>query len=63
MIKKELYEEIILILDKDELANLFDLEPGFTAQNIEEVDGQFRFILSRRTDLSEKLEDKRKRFL
>ncbi len=63
MIKKELYEEIILILDKDELANLFDLEPGFTAQNIEEVDGQFRFILSRRIDLSEKLEDKRKRFL
>jgi hypothetical protein len=54
MIKKELYEEIIIHIDKGELARMLDLEPGYTVQNIDEVGEEFRFILSRRTNLSEK---------
>jgi hypothetical protein len=54
MIKKALYEELIIHVDKEELARLLDLDPGFEVQNIEEVGKEFRFILSRKTDLSEK---------
>jgi hypothetical protein len=54
MIKKALYEELIIHIDKDELARLLDLDPGFDVQNIEEVGKEFRFILSRKTDLSER---------
>ena len=54
MIKKALYEELIIHIDKDEMARLLDLEPGFAVQNIEEEGEAFRLILSRKTDLSEK---------
>jgi hypothetical protein len=53
MIKKELYEELIIHVDKDELARLLDIEPGFEVQNIEKQGKDFRLILSRKTDLSE----------
>ena len=62
MLKKALYEELIIHVDKEELARLLDLEPGFAVQNIEEAGEEFRFILSRKTDLNEKSsrrEDKR----
>jgi hypothetical protein len=55
MIKKELYEELIIHVDKEELARLLEIEPGFTVQQIEEQDEAFRLILSRTTDLSEKI--------
>ena len=54
MIKKALYEELIIHVDKEELARLLDLEPGFEVQNIEEAGKEFRLIFSRKTDLSEK---------
>ena len=54
MIKKELYEELIIHIDKEELARLLDLEPGFAVQQIEEEGEAFRLIFSRKTDLSEK---------
>ena len=55
MIKKALFEELIIHVDKEELAQLFDIEPGYEVQNIEEQGKEFRFILSRRTDLGEKI--------
>jgi hypothetical protein len=54
MLKKALYEELIIHVDKEELARLLDLDPGFEVQNIEEDGKQFRLIFSRKTDLSEK---------
>jgi hypothetical protein len=62
MMKKALFEELIIHIDKEELARLLDLEPGFEVQNIEEQDKEFRLILSRKTDLSENIprrEDRR----
>jgi hypothetical protein len=53
MIKKALFEELIIHVDKEELARLLDIEPGFEVQNIEEQGKEFRFILSRKTDLNE----------
>jgi hypothetical protein len=62
-IRKALFEELILHVDKDEMARLLDLEPGFTVQQIEEEGEAFRLILSRTTDLTEqhpRREDRRK---
>jgi hypothetical protein len=53
MIKKALFEELIIHVDKEELARLLDIEPGFEVQIIEEQGKEFRFILSRKTDLNE----------
>lgn len=53
MIKKALFEELIIHVDKEELARLLDIEPGFEVQNIEEQGKEFRLILSRRTVLNE----------
>ena len=53
MIKKALFEELIIHIDKEELARLLDIETGFEVQNIEEQGKEFRLILSRRTDLNE----------
>jgi hypothetical protein len=52
MIKKALYEELIIQVDREELARLLDIDPGFEVQNIEQDDKEFQFILSRKTDLS-----------
>jgi hypothetical protein len=50
---------------KEELARLLDIDPGFAVQNIEQDGKAFRLILSRNTDLSEKLpsREERRRFL
>jgi hypothetical protein len=42
MIKKALFEELIIHVDKEELARLLDIEPGFEVQNIEEQGKEFR---------------------
>jgi hypothetical protein len=52
MIRKALYEELIIQVDREELARLLDIDPGFEVQNIEQDDKEFQFILSRKTDLS-----------
>jgi hypothetical protein len=62
MMKKALFEELIIHVDKEELARLLDIEPGFAVQNIEEQGKEFRLILSRKTDLNEQMprrEDRR----
>jgi hypothetical protein len=65
MIKKALFEELIIHVDKEELARLLDIEPGFAVQNIEEDGEAFRLILSRKTDLNEKIprREERRSFL
>jgi len=63
MIKKALFEELIIHVDKEELARFLDLEPGFEVQQIEEEGQAFRLIFSRTTDLSPPLhrqEERRK---
>jgi hypothetical protein len=65
MIKKALYEELTIHVDREELARLLGIDPGFQVQNIEENGKGFRLILSRKTDLSETVltQEERKRFL
>ncbi len=53
VMKKVLYEEVIIHVDKKEMARLLDLEDGFAVQQIEEEGEAFRLIFSRRIDLSE----------
>jgi hypothetical protein len=65
MMKKALFEELIIHVDKEELARLLDIESGFEVQNIEEQGKEFRLILSRKTDLNEKIprREERRSFL
>ncbi len=65
MIKNALFEELTIHIDRDELARLLDIEPGFEVQNIEEQGKEFRLILSRKTDLNEKIprREERRSFL
>jgi hypothetical protein len=53
MIKKSLYEELCIHIDKEELAQLLGADPGFSVQNVEEEKGEIRFTLSRKTTLGE----------
>ena len=65
MIKKALYEELHVHIDKKELARLLGADPGFEVQHIEEEGKDVRFILGRKTDLHETVpaQEERKRFL
>jgi hypothetical protein len=65
MIKKALYEELTIHIDKEELGRLLGADPGFEVQNIEAEGKEYRFILSRKTDLNETapVQEEKKRFL
>jgi hypothetical protein len=65
MMKRALFEELIIHVDKEEMARLLDLEEGFAVQQIEEDGTAFRLIFSRKTDISEKnsRREERRRFL
>jgi hypothetical protein len=65
MIKKALYEELTIHIDKEELGRLLGADPSFEVQNIEEEGKEYRFILSRKTDLNETVpkQEERRRFL
>jgi len=53
MIKKSLYEELCIHIDKEELAQLLGADPGFSVENVEEEKGQVRFMLTRKTTLDD----------
>lgn len=65
MIKKALYEELTIYIDKEELGRLLGAHPSFEVQNIEEEGKEYRFILSRKTDLNDTVpkQEERRRFL
>jgi hypothetical protein len=65
MIKKELYEELIIHVDKSEMARLLNIDEDFVVQQIEEDGETFRLIFGRTTKLSEKnpRRDERRSFL
>jgi hypothetical protein len=51
MIKRSLFEELCIHIDKEELAQLLGAEPGFSVQHVEEEKGGYRILLSRETAL------------
>ena len=53
MIKRSLFEELCIHIDKEELAQLLGADRGFSVQHVEEEKGGFRFLLSRETTLGE----------
>jgi hypothetical protein len=65
MIKKALYEELIIHVDKTEMARLLNIDEDFIVQQIEEDGEAFRLIFGRTTELSEKnsRRDERRSFL
>jgi hypothetical protein len=54
MIKRSLYEELYIYIDKEELAQLFGADRGFSVQHVEEDKTGFRFMLSPETTLGER---------
>jgi hypothetical protein len=65
LMRKALFEELMTHIDREALARLLDLEPGYELQNIEADGQEFRFTFSRKTDLGEKIpsREERRRFL
>lgn len=53
MIRKSLFEELCIYIDKEELAQLLGADSGFSVQNVEEEKGGYRILLSRETRLEE----------
>ena len=65
MIKKALYDELTIHVDKTEMARLLNIDEDFVVQQIEEEGEAFRLIFGRKTELSEKnpRRDERRSFL
>jgi hypothetical protein len=60
MIKKTLYEELTIHIDKEELAQLLGADPSFSVQSAEEEKEEFRFMLVRKTILDETISNPQK---
>jgi hypothetical protein len=56
MIKQLLYERVIILVNRDELANMLRADPGFKIEKIEDQQSEIRFTLGRTTDLKEEIE-------
>ena len=53
MIKKSRYEQIIILVGRDELAQMIGGEEGFEIETLEDKQSEIRFTLSRKTDFDE----------
>jgi hypothetical protein len=51
MILKSAYQQLLLIVDRDELAKMLLPEPGFEIEKIEDKQGEVHFIFGRKTDI------------
>jgi hypothetical protein len=55
MIKQSLYEQIVIVVGRDELAKMLRAEQGFEMEKIEDKQDEIRFTLGRKTDLDEEI--------
>ena len=55
MIKQSLYEQIVILVGREELARMLRAEQGFEIEKIEDQQSEIRFTLGRKTDLDEEI--------
>jgi hypothetical protein len=55
MIKQSLYEQIIIVVGREELAQMLRAEQGFEIEKIEDKQDEIRFTLGRTTELDEEI--------
>ena len=55
MIKQSLYEQVVIIVGREELAQMLRAEQGFEIEKIEDQQSEIRFTLGRKTDLDEEI--------
>jgi hypothetical protein len=55
MTKKLLYERVVILVGREELAQMLRAEPGFEIEKIEDEQSEIRFTLGRKTDLDEEI--------
>jgi hypothetical protein len=55
MIKQSLYEQIVILVGREELAQMLRAEQGFEIEKIEDQQSEIRFTLGRKTDLDEEI--------
>jgi hypothetical protein len=55
MIKQSLYEQIVIVVGREELAQMLRAEQGFEIEKIEDQQSDIRFTLGRKTDLDEEI--------
>jgi hypothetical protein len=51
MILKSAYQQILIVVDRDELAQMLLPEPGFEIEKIEDKQHEVHFIFGRKTDI------------
>jgi hypothetical protein len=55
MIKESLYEQIVIVVDRAELAQLLRADPEFEIEKINDKQEKVYFILGRKTELYEEI--------
>jgi hypothetical protein len=55
MTKKSLYERVVILVGREELAQMLRAEQGFEIEKIEDQQSEIRFTLGRTTDLDEEI--------
>ena len=50
MILKSSYQQVVIIVDRNELADMLLGQPGFEIEKIEDQQSEVRFIFGRKTD-------------
>ncbi len=61
MIKQSLYEQVVVIVGREELAQMLRAEQGFEIEKIEDQQSEIRFTLGRKTELEEEIESPQNR--
>jgi hypothetical protein len=55
MIKQSLYEQIVIVIGRDELVRMLRAEQGFEIEKIEDQQSEIHFTLGRKTELDEEI--------
>jgi hypothetical protein len=56
MTKKSRYERVVILVGREELAQMLRAESGFEIEKIEDEQSEIHFTLSRKTELDEEIE-------
>jgi hypothetical protein len=55
MIKQSRYEQIVIVVGREELAQMLRAEQGFEIEKIDDQQSEIRFTLGRKTNLDEEI--------
>jgi len=60
MLKESLYEQIVIVVEREELAQMLRAEQRFEIEKIEDRQSEIRFTLGRMTTLDEEIQPAQK---